>query len=123
MKKIIAALLAGIVTVSAVCAAAAAEKPYIRGDANGDNMIDINDATLIQRVIAQVEPDPTGEIAKRGKTTDEALSIKDATNIQKYIAKYDNEYGIGEEVTAAAQSTTAAVYPTDEYELPFIPAY
>ena len=81
---------------------------YIRGDANGDGYVDINDVTAIQRHLAELEHLSSHRI-KAADVTGEGLDISDATAIQLYLAEYENTYKIGETVKY------------DENELPFLP--
>ena len=95
-----------LISVAAFSAAAAT---YIRGDANGNGSVTIDDVTTIQRVLAQLDTDSKGAIARRGNVTDSTLDISDATSIQRFLAGIDDNYGIGKTVYY------------DQYELPFIP--
>lgn len=73
--------------------------PYIKGDANGDGVVNISDVTEIQRLLAKAKTDPDGMITLRANVTDGKLNIDDATAIQRYIAGYSkNPYHIGEKV-------------------------
>lgn len=73
---------------------------YRRGDADGDGDITILDATRIQRVLVGLCADEDGLTALRAAVVDDTeLSILDATAIQRYLADYDNNHEIGEEVT------------------------
>lgn len=68
----------------------------IIGDANGDNLISIKDATLIQKSIASLETlsedaKLLGDVNGNGR-----IDIKDATCIQKFIAKMDGAENAGE---------------------------
>ncbi len=136
MKKTIAFL--GCALVAAFCVSSASVLPlsaagnsYIRGDADGDGVVTINDVTMIQRVLSQQLEDTDGSVARRGCVTGEVLSIVDATEIQQYLAEQTNTLHIGETVTeeqptTEAQPTTQSqTQPTtryrDPYELPFIP--
>ncbi len=94
-----------------VFSTSAATRTFLRGDANGDGRIGIDDVTLLQRVIAGLEKDPDNLIKLRAEVKYYGVDIFDATEIQKYIAQFDNIYNIGEKVTSYY----------DEYELPFIP--
>ena len=111
-------LLIKSVCITTICAIAistfmfsvsAEQKKYIRGDADGDGYVEIYDVTLIQRVIAGIQPDPDGMITRRGDVNKNGLDVNDAKNIQKYLAQFNNVLGIGKTVTDG-----------DEYELPFI---
>lgn len=71
---------------------------YIKGDVDGNGVVSISDATLIQKILAQIVK-PTDDMLKRAKVTGKKdLTIDDATAIQKYISKYKNVYSIGEKV-------------------------
>ncbi len=110
IKIICSVLLAAGIIVGAIPVCAAADYVYIRGDANGDGVITIKDVTTVQRVVAQLQEDPKGEITRRARVTSKYnLSISDATAIQSYLAEFENVYKIGNEVHY------------DPYELPFIP--
>lgn len=112
MKKIkilISGFLAAMVLVSAAAFSASADIIYIRGDANSDGRVNINDVTYVQRVIAQSESDLQGVVERNCDVDGNGLSIVDATHIQRYIAMLANPYQIGKQ------------FHYDEYELPFIP--
>ena len=66
------------------------------GDANGDGKVNIKDATLIQKSIANLT-----ELTKTGEELADAdlntkINIKDATAIQKHIAGIETGFPIGE---------------------------
>ncbi len=86
-----------------------AEIKYVRGDANGDGTVNINDVTVIQRILADLEQDTKGDVIRSCDLDDNALDIADATNIQCYLAEFESPYHIGK------------TFSFDEYELPFIP--
>ena len=111
MKKLQPILLTAISLAAVFCAAfsASASTAYIRGDADGDGYVNINDVTAIQRVIAELESDRDGWIKRRGNVTGGNFDITDATAIQRYLAEFDDPYQIGKTFTY------------DEYELPFVP--
>lgn len=106
-KFIISILIAVVTVLSAAVFSASAESSYIRGDADGDGVVTINDVTVIQRVIVNI---PVSSYSKKAADIDgNGLDITDATNIQRYLAEFDDPYKIGE------------VVRYDEYELPFVP--
>lgn len=118
-KIIIAASCALTVALFALPAGVAADtNKYIKGDADGNGIVDIKDVTLIQRVIAEFVPDADGSTAMRGDVSGNGLTVDDATEIQRYLAEYDNIYNIGTELEIPQPSTD---FTLDEYELPFIP--
>lgn len=89
------------------------EETYILGDADGNGVINIDDATLLQRLLCELVADTDGKITQRGDVDGNGLNIMDVTEIMKYIAELDVEYSIGEQIapTAAEQTTT---YFSDE---------
>ena len=86
----------------------AAFRDNIRGDADGDDMVTILDATAIQRTLAELYVSRYNETAADADR-DGGVTILDATAIQRYLAEMGNPYGIG-----------SAIDKLDEYELPFI---
>ncbi|MBQ0098003.1 MAG: CotH kinase family protein [Oscillospiraceae bacterium] len=56
------------------------------GDADGDGVITITDATTIQKFLAQMITDDDTMIEKRGTLGDDTLSVLDATKIQRFLA-------------------------------------
>ena len=63
------------------------ESTSILGDVNGDRIINVKDATLIQKILAKVET-PTQDMRERADVNkDGTLNINDASLIQKYVAE------------------------------------
>ena len=110
------ALICLLVTISMVIPVSAASS-YLRGDADGDSEVTIADATVIQRTLANI---PTASFFKKATDVDgDGLNIMDATNIQRYLAGFENTYHIDEMVTVPDPTTPQ---PTrDPYELPVVP--
>lgn len=79
--------------------------PYVlldgvkRGDADGDGLVTINDATAIQRYIAMIQPLQGVELYAADANRDSEINITDATEIQMYIAHYQRPGTIGEVMT------------------------
>ncbi len=72
--------------------------PAIIGDVDGDGVVTINDATMIQKCIAEFEM-PDNFVLKACDTNgDGIITISDATEIQKYVAEYEIPYPIGKMV-------------------------
>lgn len=69
---------------------------YLRGDSDGNGKINILDATLIQRVIADIQSDDDGMIALRAALSGDTLDIIDVTCLQRYIAQMPTPYPINE---------------------------
>ena len=72
---------------------------FILGDADGDNHVTIVDATVIQRVLVELRPDPDGMIALRGSSDGDKLNVMHATKIQRWLAQFKISEPIGEVVT------------------------
>lgn len=69
---------------------------YLRGDADGNGIIDVIDATTIQRSLSNI-PLPTvdGYLTLRAALSNEVLSVTDATIIQRFlVSEDDNPYEI-----------------------------
>ncbi len=98
-----------------------AESSYVRGDADGDGEVTITDATAIQRTLAEI---PTPSFDERVADVDgDGLNIMDATNIQRYLAGFENTYHIDEMVTVPDPTTPQPTTPQptrDPYELPVV---
>ena len=67
---------------------------YMIGDADGDNQVNIKDATTIQKFIASIELKSFNEAAADANR-DNQVNIKDATEIQKHIAGLLEDSQIG----------------------------
>lgn len=106
----LAAVAAMLCSVAAISGGAAVIK-YVRGDADGDGYVNINDVTKIQRVLADLESDSNDAVKRSCDFNNNGLDIDDATNLQRYLAEFGNSYRIGE------------IFSYDEYELPFIPVH
>lgn len=89
-------------------------KTYYRGDANGDEVINIKDVTLIQKYIAKIVSDDEILTFTSDTNKDNAISIKDATTIQMYIANYNKESFVGEIIyyTPTPTEPTTTEQPT-----------
>ncbi len=72
------------------------KEEYLIGDTDGDDEIDIIDATLIQRVLASVISDDDGMISLRGDIELNGLDVTDAVWIQRSNALISIPYIIGE---------------------------
>ena len=116
MKKI------GVITIAAVCLSVAvsmilstaAAGACLRGDANADGAVTILDATAIQYQLADMTASPFDEAA--ADIDGNGLDITDATNIQRYLASFDNIYHINEPV--AVPDPTIPLPSFDPYEIP-----
>ncbi len=110
MKRI-PLIITALLLISAIFlpgASAAKLATTIRGDADGNGKVNINDVTSIQRHCAQLET----LIAKKQTLAADVdgngyITIDDATYIQEYLAEYENTYSI------------LGVIYYDPYDLPF----
>ena len=99
------------------------ETRYLRGDADGNGTVSIEDVTAIQRHLAQLGS-MSGADLLASDVGGNGLDVADATAIQRYLAEYEDPYHIGEWVNAeatgpATQSSTVWVNPGDN-RLPFV---
>ena len=62
------------------------------GDVDGNGKINIIDATLVQRYIAQITPLSDAQIKTADTTKDGSINIMDVTAIQRYIAQFITEF-------------------------------
>ena len=69
------------------------------GDASGDGSVNINDVTMIQRYLAELETLEGIYLQAADANQDGTVDIADATVIQMYLAEYEMEYPIGEVMT------------------------
>ena len=82
-----------------LCAAVTTEQTeapvaLLIGDANGDGAITINDVTMIQRHVAEIET-ITGTCLLNADTNgDGEVTIDDATLLQRYLAEFDVTLGV-----------------------------
>ena len=125
--KILTVICAAVISFAAVSIGAGAvntETNYLRGDANGDGFVTIYDVTALQRHLANLELFSENNLTA-ADIDGNGLDITDATNIQRYLAEYENVYNVGEWVDIGAtepttQPSTHWFKPGDN-ELPFIP--
>ena len=71
---------------------------YVIGDADSDGTVNIKDATIIQKYIADLDVNNFGEDAADANL-DGTINIKDATEIQKWIADLLTDSLIGTDAT------------------------
>ena len=124
MKAIsILCLIAVCALVFTVTAAfALSGNTYMLGDVDGDDEVTVLDVTSLQRYLSDIPVPYLNEAA--ADVDGNGLDIRDATFIQRYLADMDIAYEIGEYVYVQPTETTSPTNPkpTNNYELPFIPA-
>lgn len=69
------------------------KKQLLTGDVNGDKIVNISDATLIQKHIAQLVKLEGDLLAAADANGDGLVTIDDATAVQKYVAQIIHELG------------------------------
>lgn len=102
-RKIFIIMLALMLAVflSLISSFSAASK-LVRGDADGNRKVEIVDAVVIQRVLAEMRADYDGSICIRADVDGSGeLEVTDATWIQRYIADMDIPVPVGELFTPA----------------------
>ena len=65
---------------------------FITGDINGDGVISIVDATILQKYLANLVTFDDEQIAVADTNGDGSVTIADATQIQKYLAGYFEKF-------------------------------
>ena len=109
--------------IAALPVSAGYNKAYRIGDADGNSVIDLVDATLIQKVVILNGDDSDGLIALRGDGNGDGLDVADATAVQRYALAMQCGYSVGKWVYPEEPTQAPTQKPTlDEYELPFIPS-
>ena len=68
---------------------------YLSGDADGDGEVTILDATLIQRILADMEPDADDRTRQRAAVSGDEIDILGATYIQRSIVGLRTDVLIG----------------------------
>lgn len=104
-------------TAPVTTVAATTEAPVqtiLVGDANADGIININDATAIQRHISGMES-IKNNISAGDCNGDTFITVKDATLIQKYLGRLSDTGMVGQYVSAGPVPTAAP----QEYEVYF----
>ncbi len=99
--------------------AADGDTSIVYGDVDGDGVVKINDATAIQRHIAEKEGfilEPGSDAFKRADVDgDGALTVQDVTLIQRYLAEFIDKFpaeDAGEEDTLIVAGSEAEIFGT-----------
>lgn len=75
------------------------EKDYILGDTDGDGVVTVSDAYVLQKYLAEFKVDNKKQIVMAGDVNrDGILSVSDVTLIQQYAASMAVPYPIGEKI-------------------------
>lgn len=114
-KSIVSLLMVLIMASSAFVAVSAFDpKAYYLGDADLDDIVNIKDATLIQKHVASIVTLEGYALITADADEDSNLSVKDATIIQKYVASLPVNHPVGEIITVNTNPVTPTVAPTEE---------
>ncbi len=95
-KKIVAAVcaVATICSVSVVGASALTRRLY--GDVNGDGVISMADAQLIQRYSLQLEEFDKYQLIAADVNGDGSVTLKDASMVQQLVAGVIDSFPVGD---------------------------
>ena len=99
-RQIISLMLAGLICPSmSLFSVNGAELSgsYLKGDVDGNGIVNVRDVTMIQRILADLEVSTEERMIRAKVTDDDSFDIADATAIQMFLAEYGNPYSIGEE--------------------------
>lgn len=106
-------MITGLVLCAVIILTAAVGYSATRyiGDVDLDGDVTITDATVIQRVLAEMIDDKDGHILRYGDIDGGGLSIMDVTLIQRYLAQFNDGYPIGNVVDEEPQPTEKPTEP------------
>lgn len=135
MRKVLIFIIAAAIFASVFAVGCLASEnsydPYILGDVDGDEAVDVVDATFIQRYATHIKINISESQLMHGDIDgDGDVSAVDATFIQRYSTHIATTYPIGEwvypqqptEEPTAAPTQAPTQKPTrDNDELPFVP--
>lgn len=118
-RQIISLMLAGLICPSmSLFSVNGAELSgsYLKGDVDGNGIVNVRDVTMIQRILADLEVSTEERMIRAKVTDDDSFDIADATAIQMFLAEYGNPYSIGEEFQYGQQIVKHSVtfYDYDE---------
>ena len=68
------------------------EPEEILGDVNGDGKVTIDDATLIQRYLAEMTVLTDKQLRLADVNKDGKVNIRDVSQIQRFVAEYISEF-------------------------------
>lgn len=115
MKKHLFSLItvaALVLTLMIPAAAATADSPAVLGDADGDRVLTILDATAIQRHLANKQLLPESAVSRSKVTGGSELTILDATAIQRRLARIIDRFPV-EIVSDPSDANDPGVSPTE----------
>lgn len=100
MKNFFKKSIAGLCVAAILCGTSVIDAHALTrrlyGDVNGDDIISIDDATLIQKYLVGLEELDKYQLIAADVDKDGKVTIKDATLIQKLLAGIITEFETGE---------------------------
>lgn len=111
-RRVMSMILVGLICPSiSIFTVQGAEQnsSYIKGDVDGNGIVNVSDVTMIQKILADLETSTEERIIRAKVTGDDSFDIADATAIQMFLAEYGNPYSIGEEFQYEQQSEKHSV--------------
>ncbi|MBQ4105743.1 MAG: starch-binding protein [Clostridia bacterium] len=97
----------GVYVVSLGEGATVPEKKLLLGDADGDDKVNVKDATTIQKSAALLLTLSDDAKLCADVDSNENVNVKDATAIQKHVALMDTGYAIGEYFTVSGAAAAS----------------
>lgn len=120
LKTLVSLLLVVMLMLSAFVVVSADDpRLYYLGDADLDDIVNIKDATLIQKHVASIVTLEDFALLTADADEDSGITVKDATAIQKYVASLEVGHPIGQAITINTEPDTnpteaPTVAPTEE---------
>lgn len=111
---------AAVFSASMTAGAVNTSSQYMRGDADGNGRITVDDVTTIQKYCARLLTLSEDDLRAAEVNGDKTININDATDIQRRLAKYENIYLIGAIFCPGQPDPIVSDYEPDENELPII---
>ena len=98
-RAFIAAILSAmLVTAGFPVAASAAENEVLLGDVDGNGVVNVVDATLVQMIAAEMTTVSDERMKAADVDGNGDVNVVDATLIQQYAAEIETGYKIGEPI-------------------------
>ena len=108
-RAFIAAILSAmLVTAGFPVAASAAENEVLLGDVDGNGVVNVVDATLVQMIAAEMTTVSDERMKAADVDGNGDVNVVDATLIQQYAAEIETGYKIGEPIETEQPTTQAA---------------
>lgn len=119
MKKVLCVICALVIAALSLPAASAVDKAYLKGDADMNGRISINDATHIQRILSELaECNTFWELFTADADNNGVVNVNDVTMLQRHFAQFYttlNSIPDGNATIAQAAVTMAYEHKDDGY--------